>query len=156
MENGRLSFSYGQFIDYDICFKYQTSGRQKALYFLSAVLNTICNSCVLIGWQTSLTDYLINQDVFEQCTFKFTDPGIFNILFFLVIPFLYTILVLPTSKRKILSMKAPCFLKDMMQQCLIRAIFLGFTAFLNSCMFQIGAGLLPYGKLQISQEMDHI
>ena len=145
-----LSLSYGQFIDHNICFQYQTSGRQKALYFFSAVLNTICTSCVLIGWQTALTDICINQHMFDPCTFKFTDPGIFAIMFLLVTPLLYTIMLLPTSKRKIITMKAPCFLNDMMQQCLILGIFVGFTAFLNSYLFQFDPEFLSHVAANIT------
>ena len=140
-----FSLTYGQYIDHAICYKYQTSLKQKLLYFFSAWLSTICNSCVLIGWQSAITDFSIGDDIYHESSFGFLDPGILIVGFLLVTPFLYKYMVLPTSncQFRIISMNTPCFFKGIMAQCFVISFYLSLTAFINAFTFEWGPLMKP-------------
>ena len=48
---------YGQYVALSICYKYRTTTRQKLIYLISSAMSTMCIICVLLGWQTAITDF---------------------------------------------------------------------------------------------------
>eukprot|EP00092_Neocalanus_flemingeri_P012634 GFUD01013617.1.p1 GENE.GFUD01013617.1~~GFUD01013617.1.p1 ORF type:complete len:645 (-),score=122.53 GFUD01013617.1:213-2147(-) len=139
------SLTYGQYITFNICHKYRTSGKQKLIYLFSSAMSTLCNTCILLGWQTTIADYAIGYQIAEADNFGLVDEGIWIIAFLLITPFLYKYMVLPTSNSKCtaVSMNTPNFLHGMMMQCFVFSFYLGITAMVNSFLYGWGPGFDP-------------
>ena len=131
------SLTYGQYVAHSISYKYRTNTRQKFVYIMSSALMRMCIMCILLSWQTAITDFGIGDKIYQESSFGFFDQAILIIAFLPVTPFLYQHMVLPTSNSRFsaVAMSAPIFLHGMMMQSLVFSFYLGFTAPINLYIF---------------------
>ena len=125
---------------------FRTSFKQQLMYAISCLLNTTCSLLTLISLQTAVSDICIMGYIADNSSVcRVTPFTVFNLL---VMPNLFTFLVLPTSRLNvdISCPSTPEFLHYMKYQCLILGFYLGVTATVN-CINWITIAPLSTPKL---------
>ena len=131
------SLAYGQYITHAIAYKHKTSGKQELIYLGSCVMNTMCNMCILLTWQTVAKDVGVGHQVDSESSFHFDDLSVLTISMMLLTPILYRFMVLPPSTKNYMppSMKTPKFLDKVKNQCIVYSFYLGLAGFFNSWLY---------------------
>jgi hypothetical protein len=139
------SLTYGQYVAHSICYKYRTTTRQKLIYLISSAMSTLCIICILLGWQTAITDFGIGDKIYQESSFGLVDQAILIIAFLLITPYLYKYMVLPTSNSRFsaVGINTPSFLHGLMMQCFVFSFYLGLTALISSYVHEWGPELVP-------------
>ena len=141
-----ISLSMAQSKMRKVQYGFRTTFKQQLMYAISCVLNTTCSLLVLISLQTAVSDICIMGYIADNSSVCTVTP--FTVFNLLIMPNLFTFLVLPTSRLNI-DIASPLsseFLHYLKYQCLILGFYLGITAIVN-CVNWVSIAPLSSPKL---------
>ena len=153
-----LSLTYAQYLLHSISTKYITSSKQKMIYFVTALFNTLCSAIILISWLAYVTDIGIDLSLEPQSTPDFQNRilAIKDCLkcqvisgMMLITPVLYKYMVLPTSNNKLNSSTLNCedYYRGVMLQCFMNSLYIGSIFLTTSYMYMWGQNRRCHGVM---------